>query len=113
MAGELTRRLAALDGRLARLDPVPGEVQSLRTAMLQEAERTVASLRASDERITQLSWVPGEFQEARKRIIALTSGLQSSQDKLRQLEAAVASTSERLDALRARLSTVAPPAAPG
>ena len=113
VAGELTRRLAALDGRLARLDAVPGEVQSIRTAMLQEAERTVTSLRAVDERIANLAWMPGEFQEARKRIIALTSGLQSSQDRLRQLEGTVASTSERVDAVRARLSTSVPPAPQG
>ena len=113
VAGELTRRLAALDGRVARLDAVPGEIQSLRTALLQEAERTVASLRAVDERIGQLSWVPGEFQEARKRIIALTAGLQAGQEKIRQLEETVASTSERLDAVRARLSTVAPPGPAG
>jgi DNA repair exonuclease SbcCD ATPase subunit len=113
VAGELTRRLAALDGRLARLDAVPGEVQSLRTAMLQEAERTVSSLRAADERIGQLSWVPAEFQEARKRIMALTSGLAASQDKVRQLEGALGSTTERLDALRARVSAAAPPGPPG
>ena len=86
LAGELTRRLSALDARLARLDPVPGEVQSLRTTMLQEAERTVAALRAADERIGQLAWVPGEFQEARKRIMSLTSGVQAGQDRIRQLE---------------------------
>ena len=108
LAGELTRRLSALDGRVARLDPVPGEVQSLRTAMLQEAERTVTSLRATDERIGQLAWVPGEFQEARKRIMTLTSGVQSSQDQLRQLEAAIVSINERLDGLRARLAAAAP-----
>ena len=106
LAGELTRRLSSLDGRLARFDPIPGEVQSLRTAMLQDAERTVSALRASEERIGQLSWVPGEFQEARNRIIALSSGLQTAQDRVRQLEGALASTNERLDALRARLSTV-------
>lgn len=110
LAGELTRRLSALDVRLARLDAVPGDVQSLRMSVLQEAERTVSSLRAVDERIGQLSWVPGEFQEARKRIIALTSGLQSGQERVRQLEGAVASTNERLEALRARL---APPGPPG
>ena len=113
VTGELTRRLSALDGRLARLDPVPGEVQSLRTAMLQDAERAVASLRAVDERLAQLAWVPGEFQEARKRIMALTTGMQSSQDKIRQLEAAIASATERLDTLRARLSTTSPPGPPG
>ena len=109
VAGELTRRLSALDARLARLDPVPGEVQSLRTAMLQEAERTVTSLRAADERIGQLAWVPGEFQEARKRIMALISGVQGSQDRLRQLEAALASLTERVEAMRARLVSSAPP----
>ena len=108
MAGELTRRLSVLDGRVARLDAVPADVQSLRTAMLQEAERTVSAIRAADERLGQLSWVPGEFQEARKRIIALTSGLQSNQDRMRQLEGAIAATNERLEALRARL---APPSA--
>jgi chromosome segregation ATPase len=104
LAGELTRRLSVLDGRVARLDALPAEVQSLRTAMLQEAERTVWAIRAADERLGQLSWVPGEFQEARKRIIALTSGLQSGQDRMRQLEGAIASTNERLEALRARLT---------
>ena len=113
LAGELTRRLSALDLRLARLDPIPGEVQSLKTAMLQEAERTVSSLRASEERIGQLSWVPGEFQEARNRIIALSSGLQTAQDRVRQLEGALASTSERLDALLARMSTAVPPETAG
>lgn len=113
LAGELTRRLSALDGRVARLDPVPGEVQSLRTAMLQEAERTMGSLRATDERVGQLAWVPGEFQEARKRIMALTSGVQSGQDQLRQLETAIASINERLDGLRARLAAAAPPGPPG
>ena len=110
VTGELTRRVSAMDGRLARLDPVPGEVQSLRTAMLQDAERTVASLRAVEERLAQLAWVPGEFQEARKRIMALTTGLQAGQDKIRQLETALASAGERLDAVRARLSAMAPPA---
>ena len=109
LAGELTRRLASLEGRLARLDPLPGEVQSMRTAMLQEAERTVTSLRATDERIGQLAWVPGEFQEARKRIMALTSSVQSSQDQLRQLEAAMVSVNERLDTVRARLAAAPPP----
>jgi hypothetical protein len=109
LAGELTRRLAALEGRLARIDPLPGEVQSLRTAMLQEAERTVTALRATDERIGQLAWVPGEFQEARKRIMSLTSTVQSSQDQLRQLEAAIVSVNERLDSVRARLVASAPP----
>jgi chromosome segregation ATPase len=109
LAGELTRRLSALDGRVARLDPVPGEVQSLRTAMLQEAERTMGSLRATDERIGQLAWVPGEFQEARKRIMSLTSGVQSGQDQLRQLETAIASINERLEGLRARLAATTPP----
>jgi chromosome segregation ATPase len=113
VAGELTRRLSALDARLARLDPVPGEVQSLRTAMLQEAERTVSSLRAAEERLGQLAWVPGEFQEARKRIMALTSGVQAGQDRVRQLEAALVSLSERLEGLRARLATPAPPGPPG
>ena len=113
LAGELTRRLAALEGRLARLDPVPGEVQSLRTAMLQEAERTMTALRTTDERIGQLAWVPGEFQEARKRIMALTSGVASSQDQLRQLEAAVVSLNERLDSVRARLAASPAPQTPG
>ena len=113
LAGELTRRLSALDGRLARLDPVPGEVQSLRTAMLQEAERTMSSLRATDERIGQLAWVPGEFQEARKRIMSLTSGVQSGQDQLRQLEMTISSMNERLEGLRARLAAGAPPGSPG
>ena len=113
LAGELTRRLSALDGRLARLDPVPGEVQSLRTAMLQEAERTMSSLRATDERIGQLAWVPGEFQEARKRIMSLTSGVQSGQDQLRQLEATISSINERLEGLRARMAAGAPPGTPG
>ena len=113
LAGELTRRLSALDGRVARLDPVPGEVQSLRTAMLQEAERTMSSLRATDERIGQLAWVPGEFQEARKRIMSLTSGVQSGQDQLRQLEVTIASISERLEGVRARLAAAAPPGSPG
>lgn len=112
VAGELTRRLSALDARLARLDPVPGEVQSLRTAMLQEAERTVTALRAADDRIGQLAWVPGEFQEARKRIMALTSGVQGSQDRLRQLEAALVSLTERVEAMRARLVSSAPPGSP-
>ncbi|HEV3498609.1 MAG TPA: hypothetical protein VHA34_19895, partial [Actinomycetes bacterium] len=114
VAGELTRRLSALDAKMARIDPLPGEVQSLRTAMLQDAERTVASLRAIEERLAQLAWVPGEFQEARKRIMALSTGVQAGQDKIRQLEAAVASASERLDAVRARLATsVTPPGPPG
>jgi predicted nucleic acid-binding Zn-ribbon protein len=113
LAGELTRRLSALDGRVARLDPVPGEMQSLRTAMLQEAERTMSSLRATDERIGQLAWVPGEFQEARKRIMSLTSGVQSGQDQLRQLEATISSISERLEGVRARLAAAAPPGPPG
>jgi chromosome segregation ATPase len=112
VAGELTRRLSALDARLARLDPVPGEVQSLRTAMLQEAERTVSALRATDERIGQLAWVPGEFQEARKRIMAVTSGVQTGQDRIRQLEASLASLNERLDALRARVGATVPPGPP-
>lgn len=113
LAGELTRRLSALDGRVARLDPVPGEVQSLRTAMLQEAERTMGSLRATDERIGQLAWVPGEFQEARKRIMSLTSGVQSGQDQLRQLEATISALGERLEGVRARLAAAAPPGSPG
>ena len=113
LAGELTRRLSALDGRLTRLDPLPGEVQSLRTAMLQDAERTVSALRAADERIGELSWVPGEFQEARKRIMSLTSGVQTGQDRIRQLEASLASLNERLEALRARFSATAPPGRPG
>jgi DNA repair ATPase RecN len=81
--------------------------------MLQDAERTVASLRAVEERLAQLAWVPGEFQEARKRIMALSTGVQSGQDKIRQLETAIASASERLDAVRARLATTAPPAHQG
>ncbi len=109
VAGELTRRLSVLDARVARLDPVAGEVQSLRTAMLQEAERTVTSLRAADERIGQLAWVPGEFQEARKRIMALTSGVQTSQDRVGQLEASLVSLNERLEALRGRLGPGNPP----
>ena len=108
VAGELTRRLSALDGRLARLDALPGELQSLRTAVLQEAERTVTSFRAADERIGQLSWVPGEFQEARKRIMALTSKQQADQDRLRQLEGALTSATERLEVLWARLGTPGP-----
>jgi len=113
VTGELTRRLAAVDARLARLDPVPGEMQSLRTAMLQEAERTVSSLRATEDRIGQLAWVPGEFQEARKRIMALTSGVQTGQDRVRQLEATLVSLNERLEALRARVGAVTPPGPPG
>lgn len=113
VAGELTRRLSALDGRIARLDPVPGEVQSLRTAILQEAERTMTSLRATDERIGQLGWVPGEFQEARKRIMTLTSGVSAGQDQLRQVEAAIVSINERLDGLRARVAAATPPKPPG
>lgn len=112
LAGELTRRLTALDTRLGRLDPLPGEVQSLRTAILQEAERTVASLRAADERIGQLAWVPGEFQEARKRIMALSSGVQTGQDRIRQLEGAIATLGERLESVRARLSAATPPRSP-
>jgi chromosome segregation ATPase len=108
VAGELTRRLSALDGRLARLDALPGELQSLRTAVLQEAERTVTSFRAADERIGQLSWVPGEFQEARKRIMGLTSKQQADQDRLRQLEGALTSATERLEVLWARLGTPGP-----
>jgi DNA repair exonuclease SbcCD ATPase subunit len=113
LAGELTRRLSTLDARLARLDPVPGEVQSLRTAIQQEAERTVTALRAADERVGQLSWVPGEFQEARKRIMALTSGVQTGQDRIRQLESALASLSERLEHLRSRIPAATPPGSPG
>ncbi len=113
VAGELTRRLSTMDTRLARLDPVPGEVQSLRTAMLQEAERTVTALRAADERIGQLAWVPGEFQEARKRIMALTSGVQGSQDRVRQLEATLVALSERVEAMRARVVASAAPGSPG
>lgn len=113
LAGELTRRLSALDARLARLDAVPGEVQSLRTAVLQEGERTVASLRAADERMNELSWVPGEFQEARKRIIALTSGMQDGQDRLRQLEAAIGSLEERIASARPRAAEPEPPGMPG
>jgi len=113
VAGELTRRMSALDARLARLDPVPGEVQSLRTAMLQEAERTVTTLRAAEERIGQLAWVPGEFQEARKRIMALTSGVQAGQDRVGQLETVLVALSERLEGLRARPATPTPPGSPG
>jgi len=112
VAGELTRRLSALDARLARLDPVPGEVQSLRTAMQQEGERTITALRAAEERIGQLAWVPGEFQEARKRIMSVTSGVQAGQDRVRQLEAALVSLSERLEALKARQATSTPPVNP-
>lgn len=113
VAGELTRRLSAIDGRLARLDTVPGEMQSMRTALLQEAERTMTALRTTDERIGQLSWVPGEFQEARKRIMALTSGVQAGQDQLRHVEATVAAINERLDGLRARMASASPPRPPG
>jgi DNA repair ATPase RecN len=113
LAGELTRRLAAMEGRLARLDPLPGEVQSMRTAMMQEAERTVTALRGTDERIGQLAWVPGEFQEARKRIMSLTSNVQGAQDQLRQLEAAIVSVNERLDSVRARLAASPAPQPPG
>ncbi len=113
VAGELTRKLSALDARLARLDPVPGEVQSMRTAMLQEAERTVSSLRATEERIGQLAWVPGEFQEARKRIMTVTSGVQTGQDRISQLEASISLMNDRLEALRARLAGATPPGAPG
>ncbi len=113
VAGELTRRLSALDARLARLDPIPGEVQSLRTAMQQEGERTISALRAAEERIGQLAWVPGEFQEARKRIMSVTSGVQAGQDRVRQLEAALVSLSERLEALRARQTTTTPPGPTG
>jgi chromosome segregation ATPase len=112
VAGELTRRLSALDGRLARLDALPGELQSLRTAVLQEAERTVTSFRAVDERIGQLAWVPGEFQEARKRIMGLSSGQQAGQDRLRQLEGALESATQRLEVLWARLGSSPPPAPP-
>jgi predicted nucleic acid-binding Zn-ribbon protein len=73
----------------------------------------MGSLRATDERIGQLAWVPAEFQEARKRIMSLTSGVQSGQDQLRQLEATIASINERLDGLRARLAATAPPGPPG
>jgi DNA repair exonuclease SbcCD ATPase subunit len=108
--GEITRKFAALDGRIARFDPVPGELQSLRTALRQDAERAVNQLRTLEERLDQLAWVPGEFQEARKRILALGSGLQADQDSVRSLEAAVAATNDRVKALGARLG---PPAAPG
>ena len=111
VAGELTRRLSALDGRLARLDTLPGELQSLRTAVLQEAERSVTSFRAVDERLGQLAWVPGEFQEARKRIMALSSTQQADQDRLRQLETALTSATERLEVLWGRLA--ASPLPPG
>jgi DNA repair exonuclease SbcCD ATPase subunit len=113
VAGELTRRLSTIDGRMARLDPVPGEVQSLRTAVLQEAERTMTSLRSADERIGQLAWVPGEFQEARKRIMTLTSGVAAGQDQLRQVEAAITALNERLDGLRARVAAANPSGTPG
>jgi DNA repair exonuclease SbcCD ATPase subunit len=99
--GEITRRSAALDGRLARVDPLPGELQSLRTALRQEAERSVSQLRAVEERLAQLAWVPGEFQEARKRILAVTSGLQVNQDAVRAVEASLASTNERVKAMGA------------
>jgi chromosome segregation ATPase len=108
--GEITRKFAALDGRIARFDPVPGELQSLRTALRQDAERAVNQLRTLEERLDQLAWVPGEFQEARKRILALGSGLQADQDSVRSLEAAVAATNDRVKVLGARLG---PPAAPG
>jgi chromosome segregation ATPase len=110
--GEITRKFSALDGRMARFDPVPGELQSLRTALRQEAERSVSQLRAVEERVAQLAWVPGEFQEARKRIIALASGVQLGQDSMRGLEASLASTNDRLLALGARLGAVPAPGAP-
>ena len=53
--------------------------------------------------------MPGEFQEARKRIMALTSGVQTSQDRVRQLEAALISVNERMEAMRARISAAGPP----
>jgi predicted nucleic acid-binding Zn-ribbon protein len=101
--GEITRKVSALDGRMARFDPVPGELQSLRTALRLEAERSLGQLRAVEERLGQLAWVPGEFQEARKRILALTSGLALAQDSIRSLETSLASTHERLKGLGARL----------
>lgn len=102
--GEITRQFAALDGRLGRFDPVPGELQSLKTALRQESERNLTQVRAVEERVGQLSWVPADFQEARKRILALTSGLQAGQDAIRALEAAVAASDERVKALGARLN---------
>jgi chromosome segregation ATPase len=110
LMGEITRKFAALDGRLARFDHMPGELQSLRTALRQEAERSMSRLRVVEERLDQLAWVPGEFQEARKRILALSSGFSVGQDAIRSLEAAVASTDERLRALAGRLGTSPPPA---
>jgi predicted RNase H-like nuclease (RuvC/YqgF family) len=110
--GEITRKFSALDGRMARFDPVPGELQSLRTALRQEAERGVTQLRAVEERLDQLAWVPAEFQEARKRILALTSGLQVGQDSIRSLEVALATTNDRLKALGARLGVAPAPGPP-
>jgi chromosome segregation ATPase len=110
--GEITRKFAALDGRITRFDPLPGELQSLRTALRQESERSVTQLRAVEERLSQLAWVPTEFQEARKRILALSSGLQAGQDSIRSLEAAQASTGDRLKALAARLGAVQVPGPP-
>jgi predicted nucleic acid-binding Zn-ribbon protein len=73
----------------------------------------VSSVRATEDRIGQLAWVPGEFQEARKRIMALTSGVQAGQDRIRQLEATLVSLNERLEALRARVGAVTPPGSAG
>lgn len=110
--GEITRKFAALDGRIGRFDPIPGELQSLRTALRQDGERTVTQLRALEERLDQLAWVPGEFQEARKRILALASGLQAGQDSVRSLEASLTSTNERVKALGARLGPAQAPGPP-
>ena len=112
LMGEITRKFAALDGRLARFDAVPGELQSLRTALRQESERTVTQVRAVEERLNQLGWVPGEFQEARKRILALTTGLQQGQDSIRSLETALAATNDRLKAVAGRLGPTAAPRSP-
>ena len=110
--GEITRAFSALDARLARVDPVPSDLLSLRTALRQESERNVSQLRGLEERLGQLAWVPGEFQEARKRILSLTSGLQQGQDAMRAVEAALASTDERVKALGARVAAPAPPEPP-
>ncbi len=110
--GEITRKFSALDGRMARVDPLPGELLSLRTALRQESERSVTQLRAVEERLAQLAWVPGEFAEARKRILALGSGLQAAQDSARSVEAAVAATNDRVKALAARVGGTQAPGPP-